>query len=186
MHNNSAHHLLTDASPSLSSSSQLLTIPGLNTGHNIYGVKYPCLGSLTHLTWTCSLRISCVAPHWQSVRHLRSPWFRVNTTWHTDVFVVAINIILILDPKHSIVSATGKKSNYIRAKPRAIIKLFFLLNFMIEFQFIWVAILFVQFFWITISSEITPYFCNSMHARHLNCIVLLELKSTCLCTNWKN
>lgn len=34
--------------------------------------------------------------------------------------------------------------------------------------------------------EITPYFCNSMHARLLNCIVLLELKSTCLCTNCKN
>lgn len=148
-----------------------------------YGMKYPCLASLTHLTWTCSLKISCVTPHWQSVRHLRSTWLRVNTTWTHWCFCCCYQHYSHpgCTTQHCI--SYWEKNNSIRAKTRAIIKWFFLLNFTTEFQFIWVAVFFVQFFWITVSSEITPYFCNSIHARHLDCIVLLELKSTCLCTN---
>lgn len=83
-------------------------------------LRYP-IGSLGQLFLFCPLPASCASPAFLLARQhekQKSPWLSVSTTQPQLKHQCDANIILILNPKYSIVPATMKKINPIPAKTR--------------------------------------------------------------------
>lgn len=119
MHNATAHHLLTDACPipqqRSSPSSQLL--PVYIQGMMLSDMGYPygqfslaVLLMLSH-SFLCHSSLA-------EYEKLKSPLLTVSTTEQRTKYQCAINIILLLNTKHSTSSATRKRINSLPAKKR--------------------------------------------------------------------
>lgn len=67
------------------------------------------LASLAHLSWLCPLSVSHTPAHGQEHGKLASPWFWGSNTQQKLKHQWVIIVILILNSKHSTVTATRKK-----------------------------------------------------------------------------
>lgn len=79
------------------------------------------LASLGQLPWLCPLPASHAPPATSKAGHheeLKSSWLSVSTAQHQGNHQCVVNIVSILNPKHSTVSATGKKITSIPSKTR--------------------------------------------------------------------
>ena len=126
MHNAIAHLLPTDAQlvpkqrssdPSQPHSPQFMYWTWCHMARNI------ALASLGQLSWLCPLPTSCAPPAFLLAGHekLKNPWLGLNATGDNWKHQCVINILLILNPKHSTIPATRKKINSVLAETRTTI-----------------------------------------------------------------
>ena len=121
MHSAMTHHLLTDAQPVPEQQSQSpgqqppVYIPSITS----YCMEYPFgqfVSAVMAMLPPSFLCTSFLAEHGK----LQSPWLSVSTAQQQLKHQCIINIMLILNPKHSTIPATRKKINSVPAENKTV------------------------------------------------------------------